>query len=240
MSGIINYADFDPSKLQFGNFRQNSGGKGGSVPYTYDDSPVLRIQTPTGMRLPFGVSTFPDSDPPKKTIDFDLENQEAFQAMIEQVEGAARAHAVSNGKALFNNDNVDELQVLVKCNFRSSIKKGKGPYADLFKASIEHQKGEDKVGVFVGDEHNSAVGSCADITRNSKGTAILELKSFWVVDGKLGCKWVCPQIKVYSSSKKLHEAPMMIQDGSVVTEPEPKRQKVEQDDLDAPSDEEAP
>lgn len=248
MASITQYSAFDPSKLSFGKFRQNTSGKGGSVPYTYGDQPVLRIQTPVGMRLPFGISTYPDSDPPKKTIDFDLDGHDEFRAVIEAVEAAARAHAVANGKELFNNDNREELQMFVKFNSRSSIKKGKGQYSDTFKAAIDYKNGEDKIGIWVGNTERSTMGSCADVCNNSTATGIIELRSFWIVDGKMGCKWTCPQLKVYSTNKKLHESDMMINDGSIMTVPDDvppaKRRKIEEDEneegeLDALSDEEA-
>jgi ABC-type Na+ transport system ATPase subunit NatA len=59
---------------------------------------------------------------------------------------------------------------------------------------------------------------------------------------------VCPQIKVYSTHKKLCDSDMMIDDGSIMTEPATKKRRVEEEeeqaeaqaneDLDAPSDEE--
>lgn len=255
-AGVIGVHEFDVSKLDFGTFRPNSNGKGGSVPYMYDGQPVLRLQTPVGMRLPFGISTFPDSDPPKKNVDFDLEGHEAFQAVIESVEAAAREHAVANHKSILKNDNREEAAMIAKYNFRSNIKKGKGQYSDTFKAAVDYSERDgDKIRVFVGDMESSALGTCADVPKNSTATAIVELRSFWVVDGKFGCKWTCPQIKVYNKNKKLHETDeMVINDGSVMAapdaaaaqleaphadtdEPEAKRQRV-MPALDAPSDEE--
>jgi hypothetical protein len=184
MAGVTRVADFDHELLQFGKYRLNSGGKGGAVSYTYNGVP-LRIQTPVGMRLPFGISTYPDSDPPKKTIDFDLDGHDAFREVIEAVEVSIKAHAVENGREMFNKKDVsaEELAMMARFNFRSSIKAGKEGYSPTFKASVEHYKGADKIAVFVGDAERSTLGCSADVVKNTTGTAILELKSFWVVDG---------------------------------------------------------
>ena len=64
-SSVITYDEFDPAKLVFTSYKPNGAGRGGSVQYKYDNGP-LYIQTPVNMRLPFGLSVYPDSDPPKK------------------------------------------------------------------------------------------------------------------------------------------------------------------------------
>jgi len=245
MASVTRLDAFDSGKLQFTTYRKSMQGSGGTVQHVYGSHP-LRIQTSVGVRLPFGLSTYPNSDPPKKSIDFDLGGQDDFRAVIEEVEGAAKAYAVANGAELFGITDPDELKALCRLNFRSSIKKGKEGYSDTFKAGVDSNSREDKIKVFVGDFTTSALGTVADVKPRTTATAVLELRSLWVVDGKFGCKWSVPQIKVYSQATHLSEAAIAIDDGSTMVDGPPPAKRLcvappqdtcDSDDLEPPPDE---
>ena len=190
--GVVSYSEFDVSKLNFTAYKQNGAGRGGSVANVYGGTgKPLYLQTPVGLRVPFGVSVYPDSDPPKKSIDYDMAGQEAFVAVIRAVEEKAKEFAIANSQQLFGISDAEEAKAMCRFNFRSSIKPGKPPYSDTFKTSVESRGFNDQIMVFVAiNKEKSRYGVLEDVAKQSTTTAILELKNMWVVDGKFGCKWV--------------------------------------------------
>lgn len=247
---VVSYSDFDIGQLNFTAYKQNGAGRGGSVANVYGGTgKSLHLQTPVGLRVPFGVSVYPDSDPPKKSIDYDMAGQEAFVAVVRAVEEKAKEFAIANSQQLFGISDPEEAKAMCRFNFRSSIKPGKPPYSDTYKTSVESRGFNDQVMVFVAlNKEKSRYGVLEDVEKNCTVTSIVELKSLWVVDGKFGVKWVTSQVKVYGSAKKLSESPVMaIQDGSVLVtderelaeleEPAAKRRCVPRDPEDFPEGE---
>ena len=193
---VIRAIDLDSSSIKLNNFSSKNGRK--FINIDINNKPI-KIQTPT-MISPYGYSEFRDKNSNQlQTLSVDLsfgsddKNVGKFQEVVEQIEDKILKEVSANSLEYFG-DEFTVAEIKKAKMFKSQIKHHKeGKYAPVVKLKLPHMNE-----TFTGKVYNEKKEEVdvEYITKGSKVTAIVELRSIWIIDNSFGITFKAVQLRV--------------------------------------------
>jgi len=222
MSKILVFPkDFDAEKLNIVRDPQAScqktidskaGGKMLNLSYwdeTEKNYKKLQLHTPVGILIVGnkegnGVWEYQNEGEtfPKKTILFNLSEQEEFQETLRKIDNACKSFLLGQGSTLYPRKPQDKLEMHVMANHKPLLLEDE-KYGASYRAKIITQKatGKNFVHVFKGDSENTEETSLDSLKGGHIVTAIVDVFQMYMMPSMFGITTFVDQIKYYDDEK---------------------------------------
>ena len=150
----------------------------------------FRIQIPC-MRLPYGVSEFNDGIRATYSLDFTIDNND-FLEFLQRVEEACVSEVASQSKYIFCEQTLSPTDV--RSMFVSCVKAHDLGVLPTFRAKVDM-----KTNFYDGNGHSLDVEETGlpEAFRGYTARSIVEAKSLYFMDRKIGLSWRVDQLKVF-------------------------------------------
>ena len=207
MSSVIRSSSIDLNKISFGNIITTKNGRK-LIPMTHQGQSLI-FQTPK-MRAPGGVHPFENKITNEITslvmnLSFDRANDEhqKFRAVVEGLEMKLLQTASERSKEWFGDEfTISELKKAGL--FKSQINVDPtGKYDPALKAKLDYYSGE--CNAKCSDMNTKEPVDYRYITKGSLVEAIIEIKSVWFIDKKIGLTFKVTRVRAQPNRQEEYD-----------------------------------
>lgn len=201
MSKVIRTNDINVSLLTLSEINGRNGRK--FINILHDRTPIT-FQTPA-MVSPYGYSEYRDEKTNQlQSVSVDLsfggddEKVNECKDKIIEIEERVLNEVSRRSKEIFG-DEFTVAEIKKAKMFKSQVKHHKeGKYAPVLKIKLPHTNGEFSGKVY--NDKKEEVG-IDYVTKGCKVTAIVELRSVWIIDNSFGVTFKAPQLRASKQNK---------------------------------------